>query len=121
MPEITFGSAAAPGSPALTPIRFDWVPPAIKTPLLTFANHVRAGDIETDQIAGDDVRVGSGPADVRPLIGVAGDDVLLGGVAVAVAVGTDHVRLSAVLDQDPDAAVAERERARGRRCRSSCR
>ena len=36
LPEITFGSAAAPGSPAFTPIRFDWAPPVIQTPLLPF-------------------------------------------------------------------------------------
>ena len=109
---ITFGSAAAPGSPALTPIRFDWAPSAIQTPLLPFPSAFAPVDVDADQVAGDDVEVGPGPADVHPLIGVAGDDVSLGGVAIAVAVGADHVRLGAVLDVDPDAAVAEWRPAR---------
>ena len=77
-------------------------------PVIAVPQRVRAGDVDADQVAGDDVEVGPGPADAHPLIGVAGDDVSLGGVAIAVAVGADHVRLGAVLDEDPDAAIAER-------------
>src|SRR5262249_7393929 len=77
------------------------------------AQRLGPGDIGADVIAGDDVLSGIGPADGDAVDGVGRDDVALEGVAHAVAVGADDVRLGAAADAHPQAAVAQRAGAGG--------